>query len=96
MALARLNVHMVDPQQAQRKLCQLEPIVNSIKKHDFTLASSPGSTQFFNDAHRKTREPGKIYYVRDVRWDLGRHALTCARYALHITYTCVADSGVIP
>ena len=25
------------------------------------LASYPGSSQFFNDAHRKTREPGKIH-----------------------------------
>ena len=32
------------------------------------VASSPGSSQFFNDARRKTREPGKIHHVRDVRW----------------------------
>ena len=30
------------------------------------LASSPGSLSFFNVTRRKTREPGKIYHVRDV------------------------------
>ena len=30
------------------------------------LALYPGSSQFFNVAHRKTREPGKIYHVHDV------------------------------
>ena len=39
------------------------------------IASYPGSSQFFNDAHRKTREPGKIHHVRDVRWKgLGKRA----------------------
>ena len=32
------------------------------------LASYSGSSQFFNDARRKTREPGKIHHVHDVRW----------------------------
>ena len=33
-----------------------------------TLASYPGSSQFFDDARRKIREPGKIHHVCDVRW----------------------------
>ena len=32
------------------------------------IASYLGSSQFFNEAHRKAREPGKINHVRDVRW----------------------------
>ena len=32
------------------------------------IASSPGLTQFFNVARRKTRRPGKIDHVRDVEW----------------------------
>ena len=39
------------------------------------IASYPGSSQFFNDARRKTREPGKIHHVRDVKWKgLGKRA----------------------
>ena len=33
--------------------------------HD-NLALWPGSSQFFNVVRRKTREPGKIYHMRDV------------------------------
>ena len=46
------------------------------------LASYPGSSQFFSDARRKTREPGKIHDVRDVRWKgLGAmHAYTSHIY----------------
>ena len=29
---------------------------------------SIGSSQFFNDAQRKAREPGKIHHVRDNMW----------------------------
>ena len=33
-----------------------------------TVASYPGSSQFFNDARRKMREPGKIHHMRDIMW----------------------------
>ena len=39
--------------------------------HDLYIivpASYPGSAQFFNDACRKMREPGKIHHVCDITW----------------------------
>ena len=46
----------------------------------FLVASSPGLTQFFNVARRKTRRPGKIDHVRDVGWrELGNWPATGAR-----------------
>ena len=39
---------------------------NSLSSSNLALCT--GSSQFFNDARRKMREPGKIHHVRDVRW----------------------------
>ena len=43
----------------------------------YIVASSPGSSQFFNVARRKTGKPGKIHHVNDVE---GRHNLAIASY----------------
>ena len=42
------------------------------------LSSYPSSSQFFNDAHRKMREPGKVYHMHDIegRRDLVWHVHT--------------------
>ena len=54
--------------------------VNRLYVRDIYVASSPGLTQFFNVARRKTRRPGKIDHVRDVGWrELGNWPATGAR-----------------
>ena len=47
----------------------------------------PRLPQFLNVTCRKTREPGKIYHVRDIRWkQLGaRHVLTMTQQFLMAT-----------
>ena len=41
-------------------------MVTNTRRHPYIyIALSPGSSQFFNDARRKTREPGNIHHVHE-------------------------------
>ena len=43
------------------------------------LASYPGSSQFFNDPRRKTREPSKSHHIHDVHVEGERDLVQCAQ-----------------